>query len=349
MIDYTAANAEEADLSIDAGELRRARLGVKSSRFKLELNTDRSGEIEVTDAYVEFAPGNTNWTIRVGQFKPPGSLDEQTSSRFTTSLERAAFTDAFLFDRRLGAAVSAKGTNWTFVAGAYGGDLNDTPTSEGLALAARYTHVPVQSENALVHVGASVRYTETDNHQSLIRNRQRPFAHLPGRIVSTGPIANSDMFYGLEAAGIFGAAFVAGEVGILTSDGPSGSSDQVGGYIESGVFLGGAKGYKDGKFDRPIVTHQVGEGGLGALALFARIDVLDQSDAAIDGGRLDTMIAGADWYPTRHTRIALNMFHSDATFGATDSGLDPAFAAARARGITGDKVTGALVRIGFDL
>jgi phosphate-selective porin OprO/OprP len=56
--------------------------------------------VDITDAYIEYdGPVIEPGFVRIGQFKTPNSLEEQTSARFITFMERAAFTDAFDFDR----------------------------------------------------------------------------------------------------------------------------------------------------------------------------------------------------------------------------------------------------------
>ena len=351
LYDYTQAEADTAALDIDETELRSARLALsgKTGRvaFKVELETDEAGDIAATDAYLDYSPAGTQWKIRVGQFKTPNSLEEQTSGRFITFAERAAFTDAFELDRRFGVAAHTKGANWTFMAGAFGGSLNDTPLQEGMALAARGTFTPVQTEDMTVHLGTSVRYREKGDDQSNLRYRQRPFAHIPGRIVSTGSVSESDTLLGLEGAVLRGPLWISSEYGILSSDlTVGGSATFGGGSIEAGYVFGGT--YKDGKFDRPKVDNPVTEGGYGALAVSARFDTLDLSDSGIDGGSLDTALLGLSWYPTSKTRVGLSLFQSDASLGATTSGLDPAFATAVLASQSSDTVTGFTLRLQAD-
>jgi len=353
LYDYTQADADKALFDLAETELRTARLAVSGKSgivaFKLELETDEAGDIAATDAYVDFAPNGTSWKVRVGQFKTPNSLDEQTSGRFTTFAERAAFTDAFELDRRLGIAAHNKGKDWTFMAGVFGGDLNDTPAQEGMALAARGTFTPVFGEDMTIHLGASARYREKGDTQSNLRYRQRPFAHIPGRIISTGSVGESDTQLALEAAILRGPLWVSSEYAVLSSDlAAGGDATFDGGSIEAGYFFGGRRTYKDGKFDRPEVNSPVTEGGYGALAVSAGFDTLDLTDSRLDGGAMNTTLLGLSWYPTSKTRVGLSLFRSDADLGTSTSGLDPAFAAAVLAGLTSDTVTGVTLRLQAD-
>lgn len=351
--DYTKANADKSDFEIDDTELRTARLAVggktDSIDFKLELETNEAGEIIVTDAFADFALKGTSWKIRAGNFKTPNSLEEQTSGRFTTFAERAEFTDAFEFDRRVGIAAHTKGKDWTFMAGAFGGDLNDTPSEEGFALAARGTYTPIHTDAMLVHLGASVRYREIGDTEQSLRYRQRPFAHLPGRMISTGSIAESDTLIGLEAAVLRGPFWASLEYADVRSDlAVGGTGNFTGSGFETGYFFGGERTYKEAKFERPKVNNPVTEGGLGALAVSAAYDTLDLTDAGVDGGAMSTALIGLSWYPTSKTRIGLSIFQSDANLGTSASGLDPAFADAVRAGVSDDTVTGATLRLQAD-
>ncbi|MBR9835569.1 MAG: hypothetical protein GYB42_10385, partial [Alphaproteobacteria bacterium] len=63
---------------------------------------------------------------------------------------------------------------------------------------------------------------------------------------------------------------------------------------------------------------------------------------------LDTLIAGIDWWPTRHSRIGFNYFNADASLGTSTSGLDSAFAALVTANQTTETVEGFSARLQFD-
>ena len=354
--DYTSADADVAPgFDVDDTELRRLGLGVSGTlgsqlKYKVEVQTDESDEVYFEDAYVEFAPTGSKMKFKVGQQRTPNSLDEQTSSRFTSTLERAAFTDAFQFNRRVGVTASTSGKAYTLTAGLFGGNLEGGNAGTGFVAAARGTYTPVMTDETIVHLGASVRYRELDeDEEGLARYRQRPFTHLPGRIISTGRVGDSDMFYGVEAAMIQGPLWVSAEYGITQADATTGSDpDFNGGYIEAGGFIGGHKVYKGGKFDRPVVDRPVTEGGLGALSGVVRYDQVDLRDGSFDGGKLDTFIVGVDWWPTKHSRLGVNYFNADASLGTSTSGLDSNFAALVTLGETDETVDGFVARLQFD-
>lgn len=319
-LDYTLADLSAPDTDINDTEVRRARLNVSgqygdSIKYKFEINKASGKSVNVEDAYLQFAPAGSKFKVKAGQFKTHNSLDEQTSSRFISALERSAFTDAFGFDRRVGVSVGTSGSTYTFDAGAFTTNLEeDGGTSEGHAFAARGTFNPVKTADSLVHLGASWRYRKTGDTSDDLRYRQRPYTHVaPSRIIDTGRFAESDNFLGAEAAVIHNNFWASGEYAMLDAKGSGVNPDaDFGGYYgEIGVFFGGKKTYKGGKFNRPKVDNPVGQGGYGALSIVARYDQVDLQDAVYTG-KLETIVLGADWRPTKQTRLGINYFDSDA-------------------------------------
>jgi len=327
-IDYTNADINTPDSDISDTEVRRARLNVSGQygdniKYKFEVNKASGKSINVEDAYIQFVPSDSPFKIKLGQFKTHNSLDEQTSSRFISTLERSAFTDAFGFDRRVGVSVGTSGKNYTFDAGIFTTNLEvDGGTNEGHAFAARGTFNPVKTDETLVHLGASWRNRQNGDTSSDLRYRQRPYTHVaPSRIIDTGRFAESDNFLGAEAAIIQNNLWASAEYAVLSANGSGTNPDAdfSGFYGEVGAFFGGKKTYKSGKFNRPKVDKPLGEGGMGAVSVVARYDSVDLQDG-IYTGKLDTIVLGADWWPTKYTRLGLNFFDADATNGSAQSG-----------------------------
>jgi len=118
--DYNFARSDETeDFDISNTQIRRLRLGAKGDfgdnlKYKLQVNWDEGGDVTAEDVYVEWSPDVLNgWAIQLGHFKTQNSFDEINSSKYTTILERAAFTDAFELDRRLGIALRNFGDNYS--------------------------------------------------------------------------------------------------------------------------------------------------------------------------------------------------------------------------------------------
>lgn len=349
--DYTRSSGDESGFDHDRGELRTGRIGLdlRSDRTKLrvELALNNDSDIEITDAYIKQALGKSGWDVRAGQFKTRNSLDEQTSGRFLVFYERAAFTDAFEFDRRVGVQLERNGPRHSVYAGVFADNANDTAFSGGHVAAARYVFTPILTDTELLHFGMSLRWREAGDAD--FRYRQRPVSHEARAIIATPRFASDDLFGGVEAAWIHRSFWLAGEYGQLQANGSAGAdATYTGGYTEAGYVFGGHRTYEHNRFDRPEVYRPVTAGGSGALVLAARADRLDLSDSAADGGELNTFTIAADWFATPYVHAGINLYRSEADLGSTSFGLAPAFTTYLLAGGASEDVTGISLRMQFD-
>jgi len=301
-------------------EVRRARLGVSGDMpggigYKFEVDF-AGNEVNVTDALVTYRAGASEFTV--GQFNNFQSLEELTSSLNTSFIERAAFTDAFGFERRLGAAAQFKGKHMLVQAGLFTDNVNDQ-SNQNWGADARVVAMP-DIGSAKLHLGASVHYADLEAG-SAVRYRQRPLVHFTDeRFVNTGTLAaQGELGFGLESALIAGPFHAAAEGFWQQVDMPAGMADPTffGGYAEVGYFLtsGDTRGYKDGKFDRTKPKNPVDAGGMGSLQFNLRYDRLDLSDAGIVGGTQNGYYASLVWKPTDYTMLLANygrLEYSDA-------------------------------------
>lgn len=314
-----------------SNELRRARLGVEGTMpggfgYKFELDF-ADNDVEVVDALLSYqASKELGFTI--GHHNNFQSLEELTSSRFLSFMERAAFTDAFNFERRVGLSAGYGSGDLLINAGVFTDNVADlADNSDGTGLGdendsigadARIVYAPKVGETQL-HLGASVHFRDNGDIGELgtaTRYRQRPFVHTSNtRFLATPSLRLSDeTHYGLEAAIIRGPLHAAGEVHWLTAD-PIGDARRptfFGGYAEVGYFLTGeTRGYKAGIFDRTKVLKPLGDGGAGAFQINLRYDYLDLVDTGIVGGRQHGYEASLIWIPQDHVRFLINYGHLD--------------------------------------
>jgi phosphate-selective porin OprO/OprP len=308
----------------NATELRAARLGIEGKflqGFQYKFETDfADNDVDIKDAFLEYGGAILDPVhLRVGQFKTPNSLEEQTSSRFITFMERAAITDAFELDRRIGLGTGLKGDNWGVEAGLFGQNAGDDEANEGFAVAGRGHYAFLDGSGGgrdAIHLGASLRYRELDNDvdDGMVRYRQRPFFHFTDtRSVNTGFIdgAESDVFVGGEFAWVHGPLTFQSEMANTALQLKEGSDpDNLwGGYAGLSYFLTGEqRSYnpKSGAFGRVKVNDPLHEGGAGAWEIGARLDYLDLNDGVAQGGEQYSVIAGLNWYPNNYARIMLN-------------------------------------------
>ena len=336
MFDAGFTNAPESTGASDGfgNEVRRARLGASGDMpggFGYKFEVDFAGnEISVADAILSYENGPIE--IAIGQHNNFQSLEELTSSLHTTFIERAAFTDAFGFERRLGASITYARGDVLAQAGVFTDNLEDTD-SKNRGADARIVFMPKAGDTQL-HFGGSFHYNDLDDPAAQLRYRQRPLVHFTSqRFIDTRSMgADSETGYGLEAAAIAGRFHAVAEGYWQSVDMPGVADDPTffGGYFEAGVFLTDDKrGYKGGKFDRTKPSGPVGEGGIGSVQFTLRYDHLDLNDAGIVGGRQAGYFAALVWKPTDYTALMLNygrLQYTDAILptasGDTSYGVD---------------------------
>lgn len=311
-------------------DVRRARLGMSGDMpggfgFKFEVDVANS-DLAVTDALISYEAGDTE--ISVGQFNNFQSLEELTSSLHTSFIERAAFTDAFGFVRRVGIGATYGKGDVLVQAGVFSDNMDELSNNEW-SVDGRVVYMPKLGD-AQLHLGGSLHHRELES-DATTRYRQRPLVGFTGlRFVNTDRFsATSETSFGLESAIISGPFHAVVEGHWLEASRPDMLEDPTffGGYAEVGYFLtkGDTRGYKGGKFDRTKPANPVGEGGIGSVQINARYDRLDLNDGGIIGGTQDGYFLSLVWKPTDYTMLLANygkLKYNDAVFPAAGGDTD---------------------------
>jgi phosphate-selective porin OprO and OprP len=296
-----------------ATEFRRVYLGVDGKipggfSYRVEADIANSG-VELTDVYLSYGTGPLS--VTAGQIKPFTGLDDMTSDLFTSVMERAAFVQAFGFERRVGLSAQYKGKALLVQGGVFGDNAVDLiDSNHSISVDGRVVFMP-KLGNTQLHLAASGHYRDPNDPAATNRYRARPFVHTTDvRLVDTGLLdIAKERGLGLEGAVITGPFHAAGEAYWHTVK-RLGAADPTffGGYAEVGMVLtpGDARGYKDGAFDRLKPSKPITAGGLGAIEVNARYDHLDLNDAGIVGGRQKTALIGLVWAPIDYIRITAN-------------------------------------------
>lgn len=314
-------------------EFRRAFLGVDGKipggfAYRIEADIANSG-VELTDVYLTYGPGPLS--ITAGQTKPFWSLDELTSDLFTSFAERAAYTQAFNFKRRVGLSAQYKGKSFLLQGGVFGDNASDllADSNNSFSLDGRAVLMPKFGDTQL-HLAGSAHWRKLNDGPSGVRYAPRPFVHTTdARIVDTGIFTvTSERGLGLEGAVLSGPFHVASEAYWQRAARPGFANPTFfGGYAEIGYVLtrGDARLYKDGAFDRLAPKRPITEGGPGAIEVNARFDHLDLTDAGIVGGRQRTLGVSLVWAPISYVRITANYGHlmfDDAAVGTVTGDRD---------------------------
>ncbi len=333
MIDAGSVNAPNSITDSGLGfanEVRRARIGVKGNipggfDYKMEFEFAEN-EIEVTEAILGYEAGKVRGNV--GQHNNFQGLEELTSSRFLSFMERAAFTDAFGFQRRIGLSAGYASGPVLLEGGVFTDNIDNLDASNNSwGGDARLVFAP-KLGNTQLHVGGSLHYRDFNDAQSSVRYRQRPQVHFTDtRFVNTGNISGESEFgYGLEFIAINGPFHATGETYWQQVSRPGALTDPTffGGYAEIGYFLtgGDSRTYKGDKFDRIKPKSPVGKGGFGAVQVNARYDYLDLNDAGIIGGTQKSYGVSLVWTPTDYTRFMANYWRNDYSDAAIPAGTD---------------------------
>ena len=319
----------------DGTEIRRARLFAEGTlwqdwAYKLQYDFTAAGLDGIQDAYIDYL-GFENWEFRIGHFREPFSLQNMTSSKYTTFMERGL---PYLFTpgRNLGAGISTGGKQWSFSAGVFGEgrDGSGKDNDEGFGTSGRFTFSPFMGESFASHLGLSASYRATGSEDG-IRFRERPESHVTDtRLVDTGSIDIDDYSrFAAEAALIYGPFSVAGEYyhTFLNRDISSNPDLEFSGYyLEAGWFLTGeSMNYQasSGSFGKITPGHIAGKSGYGAWQIAARLSNLDLTDEDITGGEITDMTLGLNWFATPNIRFTANYVSVLEVDGGPAAGDNP--------------------------
>ncbi len=314
---------------IDTQEFRRVRL-LLQAEFGEHLGA--RAQWDFTDSEEDLLEARLAWrtcpvgTLQLGHFREPFGLNARTSSAHITFVERSSPTDAFTPGRNRGVQLRDRDERWSWAVGLFRNA--DTPYPEELgddhSLTARGTWLPWRSEanDRLLHLGLALSLREADDDG--IQLRARPGLHLVDRLVDTGALAAEEArLAGLEAAWVEGSRSLAAELFLADVDLTAGDDARLSGAsVEGSWFLTGEhKAYKDstsgfGPIEvlDPVLTH----GGAGAWELALRWSRTDLADGGVDGGAMEDLTLGLNWYLSPRARVMLNYVAVDVDGSALD-------------------------------
>lgn len=327
--------------------VRRVRLGAEGTMpggFGYKVEADfANGNVGFGDTFLSYNPKNAPINVRIGNFETLNGLEQISSSNNVSFTERAAFNDAFLNSRRLGAAIAwhdsdniLRAEAGLFTAHSIDGSFDN----DGWIGAGRLTYSPKalggqlhfgatfqQREFASNNNGAASVSTNAPSTNQLARYRARPNTQLTDvRFVDTGSFAaKSDRVMGIELAAIFPGFYFAGEgqwtkvnayhagdiaTGLDSFAGgnsavtPTGAPGFFGMYAEAGYFLTGeTRGFKDGLWARTKVLKPLNKKGSGAFQVAARYEFLDLDSNALKNGLTNNFTTGASSLAALNTRL----------------------------------------------
>jgi phosphate-selective porin OprO and OprP len=327
--------------------VRRFRIGVEGTlpgEFGYKAEVDyANAAVGFGDVILTYAPKNAPLTIQIGNQESLNGIEQMTSSRWSSFIERAQINDAFINTRRLGLTVGTQSKDGLLrlTAGAFTGHSIDASLdNDGYILATRATYSPY-ALNGFLHLGFNAQYRNFQSNDNAVasvsvgapstnqiaRYRARPFLQTTDvRFVDTGNFAaKSDLIFGLEAYGVFKSLHLGGEAQIIKVKAynpgdraagldaftggsvvtPTDDPTFVGGHFEIGYFLTGeTRGYKNGLFDRTKVLKPFDKGGSGAFQIIGRIDYLDLDSGRLKNGVTNNFATGVTTLAAASARLA---------------------------------------------
>jgi len=335
--DFVAAGVPDAAFQSGA-QLRRARLYNAGTLYdhvewKLQLDFDDPNDPTLKDAYIGLVNmddclGCLMPNIRVGNFKPGIGLEQLTSSKYITFIERSSTTNTFAPGRHYGVMIHDvfRGGQLGYSAAYFDNDGTfdddgEIEYDQGYGLSGRVWYTPwydCACSCRRLHVGAGI-YTLQDistvryADDGLVRTGTDP------NLIDTGSIAaTSTVVWNVELALVYGPWSVQGE---YYSANPNGSGDPTftGWYVQASYWLTGeCRHYSKGHFGRtkPCCNFLDNECCCkGAFELAGRYEELDLTDGAIAGGEMNNWTLGVNWHLNPNARIQLNYMDVNVTGG----------------------------------
>ena len=343
--DFTLVG-NDGDGSVGSSEqqFRRARIYLSGTawehwdwKFQFDLEDADDSSMSIEDAFIKYK-GWGPASVTIGQRKAPFSLNELTSSKYITFIERAVPSNLFtsesigIGNRSPGITLDNTGKNHTLAGGFYlmrqrsgneADSISERKIDDGWGVTARATWLPVNvSGKQLVHTAAAFGYKHYPN-KTVNRFRARPGVSEGDRIVDSDGSLKADDFLGmnLEAASIWGPFSASAEYyyGDFDGTGATGATDMEGFYVQGSYFLTGEnRRYKNGVFSSVKVKDPFGSGGWGGWEVGLRYSSTDLG-AGIGADSGDVLTAALNWYVNNNMMFKLNYVKTFCDNGGSDN------------------------------
>ncbi len=323
----------------DGTEFRRAQIFVsgymyEKVEFKAQWDIARN---VIKDLY--FGYRHPHYGVRFGHVKEPFGLEELTSDKYITFVERALPT---IFDssRNSGFLLHGNWDKFGYGVGVFrdtdssgvGQNIPTDPETEigrfaGYNFTGRVYGLPVKSDDGrkLLHLAFALRRGPREPSIPT-RLRQRPETHLAPYFISTGKLPlETSTIASIEGAFVYDSFSLQGEYKPTWTTTEDGNNPSYSGWYLYGSYwiTGEHRAYRNGVFRRVTVNRPFLEGGPGGWEVGARYSMLDLGsdakplDSEIPGNRLDDITIGVNWHWNKMTRMMFNVVHAKLDQEAT--------------------------------
>lgn len=312
--------------------------------YRIEGGAANGGAWGWDDAVIEYRTKN-GLLLAVGNQKV-GGLENLTSVKNITFMERGPFGDLTDNAFVLSAQATKIGTNWSLRGALQGDSINKADVSSGAYSAnnakersgfmVRGTYAPIMTADDAVHLGVSLRQRDSGGetgftYAAAANTAYRPQTSAGGVLLSTGAVGKSDTTVAAEAAWKHKTVSVQGELARIkvnrvttTQSAANGGKDFniVTGYALASWFpTGETRPYNaSGQFGKVKVLNPIDKGGKGAFEVAGRYDYADltkMSPNAVTAlasqpglataGTYKGVTAGVNWYPYSNVRFMANV------------------------------------------
>ena len=259
-------------------------------------------------------------TLSLGKTKETFSISRLSAMIYEPAQqERASVADGLLPARNVGIVINNTfiKERMTWAAGVFnnwyevGRSFSDNPT----VFTGRITGLPFISEDEsnLLHLGIAGRFS---NAAGGIRYKTKTEIFEGPVSVDTGLIedAESTFHYGLEMAWRKGPFVLMGEYIESNVRSSIFSDPSFNGYyvVASYTITGEMRAYnkRSGTLKRVKVANGINSGGWGTMEVYSRWSSFDLKDKNIDGGEMNTLSLGINWYLIAAIQANLNYRYS---------------------------------------
>lgn len=342
----SGSTAQLGNLNDNAG-FRRARLAgvgklADNVSYMLEMDFAFAGRPTFMDNWVTISNVPLLGNVRVGQYRMPFGMDELNGVKELTFLERPVTQPMGPFRQiGLGFYDMTEDENITWAAAGYRTGTNQFGNSfgdGGYGLASRITAVVAENKQSdfLVHTGFGYSYLNNPNNQFRYVNNPEYVGPTTGPITTTtltdpgtpvglGGIpfytntglfgARNENLLNAELASTWGPWHAQSEMRVnvlnLTSGGTAVFPSF---YAQTGYILTGEhRPYNkpNAVLGRVKPNCAVGKGGAGAWEVAARYSTVNLNSGGINGGSLQNLTYGLNWYLNDFTKFQFNYINSD--------------------------------------
>lgn len=294
--------------------------------YKAEGGAVNGGAWSWDDVVIEVKPTEATGLL-FGNVKVAG-LENLTSTRFTTFMDRGPYGDFGVDSYRLGVVGKYQGPDYSLALGVQGADINtgdvanaSADSKERLVITGRGHWSPINTDANKVHLGVSYRYRNRGDEGMFAYTGRTNTAYSNATFYTTGAIGNRDKTVAVEGAWVHGPLSIQGEYSNIdvTRAGTAGSDPtvKVGYAFVSFWPTGESRNYDGvaGEFKRPKILNPVTAGGFGGVELALRYDFADLTDAydtlkvkpaTSQAGEYTGWTLGVNYYPTSYVRFMAN-------------------------------------------